>query len=378
MEPIIRELNKRNIVTIFIHSGQHYDYEMDKIFFDEMSMPDPTHYLGIGYKLPGEQIGEMITKSECIFRSEKPEMLLVTGDTNTALGVALAANKTKIRVGHFEAGMRSFDRTMPEEINRIIIDNISDALFSPTKQGIDNLLNNGIQNNVFLVGDVMLDSIMHYRHLLNSCPRILKDNTIGNQPYLLLTLHREANTDNPTRLKNILNAVGDLPCPVIFPLHPRTKQRIQDFSLPLPKNVCAIPPQGYFEFLRLISHSEKLLTDSGGVQKQAFFLSKPCITLRPNTEWMETVENGWNILVDDNHDKIIKAACQITSRYFTKPLPFWKWREFRTDNRCSTFPDIKKIRFFIKIFEENSICPIPKSFDNISKYRCEQTNESGY
>ncbi|MCK9581778.1 MAG: UDP-N-acetylglucosamine 2-epimerase (non-hydrolyzing) [Methanoregula sp.] len=308
VEPIIRELTRKGVGTIFIHSGQHYDYEMDKIFFDEMHMPDPSHYLGIGSKLAGEQIGEMITKSERILRSEKPDMLLVTGDTNTALGVALAANKAKIKVGHFEAGMRSFDRTMPEEINRIIIDNISDALFSPTQRGVDNLHNTGICNNVFLVGDVMLDSIIHYRNLIKTPPRILPELSLGNSPYILLTLHREANTDDPIRLKNILDAVSALPLPVIFTVHPRTKQRIQDFFLTLPENVHPIPPQGYFEFLRLLSHAQKLLTDSGGAQKQAFFLSKPCITLRPNTEWVETIEDGWNILVDDNSEMIIEAA----------------------------------------------------------------------
>jgi len=308
VEPIIRELVGRNIEYIFIHSGQHYDYNMDKIFFEEMQVPDPTHFLGIGSKLPGEQIGEMITKSESIFRQEKPDMLLVTGDTNTALGVALAANKSKIKVGHFEAGMRSFDRSMPEEINRVIIDNFSDALFSPTERGIRNLYDNGIHDNVFLVGDVMLDSIIYYRKLIENKSRTLEELSLDNKPYLLLTLHREANTDNERRLKNILEAVSSVSDPVIFPIHPRTKQRIQSFNIKLPENIRVISPTGYFEFLRLIFHSDKLLTDSGGAQKQAFFLSKPCITLRPNTEWMETIENGWNILVDDNQEKIIEAV----------------------------------------------------------------------
>jgi len=308
VEPIIRELVGRNIEYIFIHSGQHYDYNMDKIFFEEMQVPDPTHFLGIGSKLPGEQIGEMITKSESIFRQEKPDMLLVTGDTNTALGVALAANKSKIKVGHFEAGMRSFDRSMPEEINRVIIDNFSDALFSPTERGIRNLYDNGIHDNVFLVGDVMLDSIIYYRKLIENKSRTLEELSLDNKPYLLLTLHREANTDNERRLKNILEAVSSVSDPVIFPIHPRTKRRIQSFNIKLPENIRVISPAGYFEFLRLIFHSDKLLTDSGGAQKQAFFLSKPCITLRPNTEWMETIENGWNILVDDNQEKIIEAV----------------------------------------------------------------------
>jgi len=308
MEPIIRELKRRDIGTVFIHSGQHYDYEMDKIFFEEMHMPDPTHYLGVGSKLPGEQIGEMIIKSEGILRSEKPDLLLVTGDTNTALGVAIAANKAKIRIGHFEAGMRSFDRTMPEEINRILIDNLSDILFSPTRRGVDNLHNNGIHENVFLVGDVMLDSIVHYLSLIKSSPRVLSGIVTGKEPYLLLTLHREANTDDSKRLQNILDAVGNLSEFIVFPMHPRTKQRLHDFSVTLPDNIYTIPPVGYFEFLRLIFHSSKLLTDSGGAQKQAFFLSKPCITLRPNTEWMETVDTGWNVLVDDDRDRIIEAA----------------------------------------------------------------------
>jgi len=307
VEPVIRELKKRNLEYIFIHSGQHYDYEMDKIFFDEMHMPDPTHYLGVGSKLPGEQVGEIIIRSEPIFLSERPNLLLVTGDTNTALGVALAANKAKIEIGHFEAGMRSFDRSMPEEINRIIIDNIADYLFSPTQRGVENLRATGIVNNVCLAGDVMLDSIIYYRRLIENKSRTLDELSLSDREYLLLTLHREANTDNKKRLKNILDALSEVPVPVIFPVHPRTKQRIQIQGLSLSDNIYPISPVGYFEFLRLIHHSCKLLTDSGGAQKQAFFLSKPCITLRGNTEWGETIENGWNILVDDDQKKIIRA-----------------------------------------------------------------------
>ncbi|MHC1626914.1 MAG: non-hydrolyzing UDP-N-acetylglucosamine 2-epimerase [Methanoculleaceae archaeon] len=304
VEPIIRELERRNIDYIFIHSGQHYDYEMDKIFFDEMRLPEPTHYLGVGSMTPGHQIGEILQRSESIFRNEIPDILLVTGDTNTALAVSLAANKSKTRIGHFEAGMRSFDKTMPEEINRIVIDNISDYHFSPTERGIKNLLESSINNNIYLVGDVMLDSIVHYRELILQPSRIIESLSSDSTSYYLLTLHREANTDNKIRLKNILSGVSSISHPVIFPIHPRTKMRIKEFGLKIPDNIHAIPPLGYFEFLRIISNSVKVLTDSGGVQKQAFFLSKPCITLRPNTEWMETVEQGWNILVDDSPEKI--------------------------------------------------------------------------
>jgi UDP-N-acetylglucosamine 2-epimerase (non-hydrolysing) len=307
VEPVIRELAKRSIDYLFIHSGQHYDYDMDRIFFDEMQMPDPTHYLATGSKLPGEQVGEMIIKSEKIFHAEKPDILLVTGDTNTALAVSLAANKSKVPIGHFEAGMRSFDKTMPEEINRIITDNISEYLFSPTQRGVDNLYACGIQDRVFLTGDVMLDSIRHYAHLIETPPKTLGELGLTGERYLLLTLHREANTDDRKRLENIIGAVASADLPVVFPVHPRTKQRISSFGIHLPDQIHTLPPASYFEFLRLIRHSEKLLTDSGGAQKQAFFLSRPCVTLRPNTEWVETVEDGWNVLANDDRTKITGA-----------------------------------------------------------------------
>jgi UDP-N-acetylglucosamine 2-epimerase (non-hydrolysing) len=306
-EPIIRELNKREMEYILIHSGQHYDYEMDKIFFDEMQIPSPTHFLSVGSKLPGEQVGEIISKSEKIFLEEKPDILLVTGDTNTALGVALAANKTKIKIGHFEAGMRSFDKTMPEETNRIIIDNISDYLFTPTHKGIENLNASGIKDNVFMVGDVMLDSMLHYQNNIRMRSQIVDELGLVDNQFFVLTIHREANTDNETRLRSIIDALSLVHMKIIFPIHPRTKQKIKNYGIQIPNNFITIPPQGYFEFLRLIYHSQKLLTDSGGAQKQAFFLNKPCVTLRANSEWNETIENGWNILVDSNKEKILSA-----------------------------------------------------------------------
>jgi len=307
VEPIIRELAERGIGYLFIHSGQHYDYEMDRIFFDEMHLPDPTHYLGVGSKLPGEQVGEILIGSEKVLSAERPDLILVTGDTNTGLGVSLAATKARVRIGHLEAGMRSFDRSMPEEINRIVIDHVSDCLFAPTQRGVDNLRDSGIVQNVCLSGDVMLDSIIHYRDLIEKAPDIPDTLPLGGGEYLLLTLHREANTDDPDRLRNILSAVSRAPLPVVFPVHPRTRKRLQDFGIALPKNLHPVPPQGYFEFLRLVHGSRKVLTDSGGVQKQAFFLGRPCITLRPNTEWVETVEAGWNVLVDDDQERILGA-----------------------------------------------------------------------
>ncbi|HUK38729.1 MAG TPA: UDP-N-acetylglucosamine 2-epimerase (non-hydrolyzing) [Methanomicrobiales archaeon] len=308
VEPVIRELAKRGTDCLFIHSGQHYDYEMDRIFFDEMHLPDPTHYLGVGSKLPGEQVGEILIGSERVLSAGRPDVLLVTGDTNTALGVSLAATKTRVRIGHLEAGMRSFDRSMPEEINRIVIDHVSDCLFAPTQRGVENLRASGIVRNVCLSGDVMLDSILHYRDLIEKPPAILETLPPGGGEYLVLTLHREANTDDPARLRNILSAVSRAPLPVVFPVHPRTRKRMQDFGIALPGNVHPVPPQGYFEFLRLLHGSRKVLTDSGGVQKQAFFLARPCITLRPNTEWVETIEAGWNVLVDDDRERILAAV----------------------------------------------------------------------
>ena len=307
VEPILRELKRRGAEALFIHSGQHYDYEMDRIFFDEMHLPDPAHYLGIGSKLPGEQVGEMIIRSESVFTSEKPDLLLVTGDTNTGLGVSLAAAKARIPVAHVEAGMRSFDRSMPEEINRIVIDHISDYLFSPTQRGVENLRASGITENLWLSGDVMLDSILDYGGLIGKPSKTLDKLGLRNGDYLLLTLHREANTDRSDRLAKILGAISRAPLPVVFPMHPRTRQRVKDFGLSLPENLLPVPPLGYFEFLRVLSRSAKVLTDSGGVQKQAFFLSRPCITLRPNTEWVETVDAGWNLLVDDDRERILGA-----------------------------------------------------------------------
>ncbi|MDD1660857.1 MAG: UDP-N-acetylglucosamine 2-epimerase (non-hydrolyzing) [Methanomicrobiales archaeon] len=303
----MRELKRRGGDPLFIHSGQHYDYEMDRIFFDEMHLPDPTHYLGVGSKLPGEQLGEMIARSEQVFIASKPDLLLVTGDTNTGLGVALAAAKAKVPVAHMEAGMRSFDRSMPEEINRIVIDHISEFLFSPTRRGVENLRAGGITENVWLSGDVMLDSILGYRGPIGKRPETLDTLGLGVGEFLLLTLHREANTDRRDRLAKILAAVALAPLPVVFPVHPRTRQRMESFGLSLPENVRPVPPLGYFEFLRVLSRSAKVLTDSGGVQKQAFFLARPCITLRPNTEWAETVEAGWNVLVDDDREQILGA-----------------------------------------------------------------------
>jgi UDP-N-acetylglucosamine 2-epimerase (non-hydrolysing) len=307
IEPLIRELEKRDINYIFIHSGQHYDYELDKIFFEEMKLPSPTHYLDVGSISPGEQVGEILMKSEKIFLQEKPDILLISGDTNTTLGISLSSNKAKIKIGHLEAGMRSFDRSMPEEINRIVVDNISNYLFPPTKRAMKNLYSAGIKKNVFLVGDIMLDSLFHYRNMIKKRSKTLNGFHIHLKEYLLLTIHREANTDNIDRLKNIIKALSQSSRTIIFPIHPRTKNRILKFNIKIPENFKLIEPVGYFEFLRLISHSYKVITDSGGVQKQAFFLSKPCITLRSNTEWIEIVEDGWNILVDDKEDKILDA-----------------------------------------------------------------------
>jgi UDP-N-acetylglucosamine 2-epimerase len=252
-------------------------------------------------------VGEIITKTEKIFLEEKPDILLVTGDTNTALGVALAANKTKLRIGHFEAGMRSFDRTMPEENNRVIIDNISDFLFSPTKKGVETLRRYGLVDNLFNVGDVMLDSMLHYQQNIRLRSQVAENLDLKENEYLLFTLHREANTDNESRLRSILDSLSSVPSHIVFPIHPRTSQRIRHFNIRLPDNITTVPPQSYFEFLRLLNYSRMLLTDSGGAQKQAFFLARPCVTLRPNSEWMETVDCGWNILVDSDQKKITDA-----------------------------------------------------------------------
>ena len=282
---------------------------MNKVFFDELKIPEPEYHLGVGSGTHGEQTGEMLKRTEEVLIKEKPDLVLVFGDTNTTLAGALAASKLHTKVGHVEAGLRSFDRRMPEETNRVLTDHCSDLLFCPTETAVDNLKREGIEKGVYLTGDVMVDALKENIEIAEKKSMILDELSLKPKDYYLATLHRAENTDDLKRLKNIVDAfceIGNL----IFPCHPRTEKFLREFNLwdKVTKKIKIIKPVGYLDMLMLEKNAKKILTDSGGVQKEAYVLKAPCITLRENTEWVETVEDGWNILVGADKDKIIKMA----------------------------------------------------------------------
>ncbi|MCP4374511.1 MAG: UDP-N-acetylglucosamine 2-epimerase (non-hydrolyzing), partial [Deltaproteobacteria bacterium] len=258
----------------------------------------------------GQQTGQMLIDIEKVLLDENPDWVLVYGDTNSTLAGALAAVKLRIPVAHIEAGLRSFNREMPEEHNRVLTDHCSDLLFCPTETAMKCLTKEGVTQGVYLVGDVMYDAVLHNTELADRCSTILTDLELTPKKYLLATIHRPYNTDSPERLQSILAAFVEIEIPIIFPVHPRTRLYIETLNFePLEhSNVQMIEPVGYLDMLMLEQNAQLILTDSGGVQKEAYFLAVPCVTLRPETEWVETVQAGWNILVDADPEKIVRAA----------------------------------------------------------------------
>jgi UDP-N-acetylglucosamine 2-epimerase (non-hydrolysing) len=306
--PVLRELRKDHEECL-VHTGQHYDPEMSDIFFDELEIPRPDYNLGVGSGSHGKQTGEILAKTEEVLLKEKPGLVLVYGDTNSTLAGALAAAKLHIPVAHVEAGLRSFDHTMPEEINRVVTDHISDLLFCPTQTSVDNLAAEGITKGVHLVGDVMADALAYNRDIAQKKSRILETLVLTGKAYYVLTVHRASNTDSRENLTSIIRAIGEAGVPVVFPVHPRTRKYLQEYGLlkSLPANIQLIEPLGYLDMIRLMGSAQKILTDSGGMQKEALMLGVPCITLRENTEWVETVEAGWNVLVGADNCRILKT-----------------------------------------------------------------------
>jgi len=326
---------KPKVNHIIIHTGQHYDYEMNKIFFDELDISEPDYNLEVGSGFHGWQTGEMIKRVEKILMKEKPAFTLVYGDTNSTLAGALAAAKLQIPIAHIEAGLRSYNRKMPEEINRILADHCSDILFCPTENGVKNLKKEGYTNIindgklinpsfsksqisynkfpvVVNVGDIMYDAILISLKIAEKKSDILKQLKRNSKQYFLVTIHRAENTDNKRKLKNILDALIEIgKCyPVVFPVHPRTKKTLKNFNLLSSNcaNIHLIDPVSYFDMLTLEKNAKKILTDSGGIQKEAYLLDVPCVTLREETEWIETVESGKNIIVGTDRKKILDAA----------------------------------------------------------------------
>jgi UDP-GlcNAc3NAcA epimerase len=304
---VCRALRARpGVEDVLVHTGQHYDPEMSEVFFQELDLPQPDRALGIGSGSHGRMTAGILTAVEDVVDEEQPDLVLVYGDTNTTLAAALAAVKLGFPVGHVESGLRSFNRSMPEEINRVVADHVATLHFCPTSGAVQNLRAEGVTEEVHLVGDVMFDIL---RISLERQRRAAIDEAgVGVGDYYLMTLHRAGNTDDHERLDSIITAIGKLGRPVIFPLHPRTRKAMAAAEIRPADNIRLLPPVSYFDFLALQASARAILTDSGGVQKEAYMLGVPCITLRAETEWTETVDAGWNVLVDSDADAIIAAT----------------------------------------------------------------------
>ncbi|MBZ4646312.1 MAG: UDP-N-acetylglucosamine 2-epimerase [Clostridia bacterium] len=314
--PISRELRQRH-EEILVHTGQHYDNNMSDIFFNELGIPVPNYNLGVGSSSHGEQTGKMLHGIEKILLKNKPDMMLVYGDTNSTLAGSLAAAKLQIPVAHIEAGLRSFDRSMPEELNRVLTDHASSLLFCPTATAVRNLKREGIVEGVHNVGDVMMDALLYNIGIADEKSNIIERLHLTSREFLVVTVHRASNTDNIKKLSDIVSALCSTDTKVVFPVHPRTEKYLKTYGLweKLHQNVELIPPLGYIDMLKLMVNAKKIITDSGGVQKEAYMLGVPCITLRENTEWMETVEDGWNVLVGSDYTKIMYAIDYFTGSH---------------------------------------------------------------
>ena len=318
--PIIRELEKEGIDFKIVHSGQHYDYEMDKLFFEELNLPKPKYNIHVGSKSHAEMTADIMKGIEKIYKKEKPKIVLVEGDTNTVVSSALTATKMGIKIGHVEAGLRSFDISMPEEINRIITDHISNLLFAPTKISKENLEKENVWGKIFVTGNTIVDATLQN-------VRIESNYKPPFERYILFTMHRQENVDNKERIKSIFNGLKmikeKLDIPIIYPIHPRSKKMINQFGLKKSiKFINIINPLGYIEFLKLEKRASLIITDSGGVQEEACILKIPCVTIRENTERPETVTVGSNIIAGYKSEKIFRSAIKMINKKRMWKNPF--------------------------------------------------------
>ena len=306
--PVSRILRKEH-VEVLVHTGQHYDDNMSNVFFRELGIPAPDINLEVGSGSHGRQTAQMLERIERVVLAEKPDWVLVYGDTNSTLAGALAAVKLGVSLAHVEAGLRSYNRTMPEEHNRVLTDHCSDLLFCPTETAVRNLAKEGIQRGVHFVGDTMYDAVLMFRDVARERSTVLKDLDLKPKQYLLATVHRPYNTDSQEGMANILAALQRLGEIVVFPVHPRTREAIRRFGLqPASGNLRLMDPVGYLDMLMFEENARLILTDSGGMQKEAYFFAVPCVTLRPETEWVETTEGGWNVVVNTDPDAIASAV----------------------------------------------------------------------
>jgi UDP-N-acetylglucosamine 2-epimerase len=304
----VSRLLRERMDELIVHTGQHYDDELSRVFFEELNVPAPDRELGAGGGTNTAQTARILAALEPVLEELEPALVLVYGDTNSTLAGALAASQAGIAVGHVEAGMRSFDRSMPEELNRVLTDHASDLLLCSTETAMLNLESEGVRGEAELVGDVMADVSLAFRDIAEERSQVLDE--LGLEPggYLVVTAHRAGNVDRPERLEALVSLLEALPGPVVLPLHPRTRARLDAGGLMQRLGgIEVVPPLGYLDFLKLARHARAVLTDSGGVQKEAYLLGVPCLTLRDTTEWVETVEAGWNVLVDLDRDAALRA-----------------------------------------------------------------------
>lgn len=326
--PIIRELKKYpEFESLLVHTGQHYDKEMSKYFFNDLGLPKPNIYLGIGSGTHSEQTAKIMLEFGKVCLEEKPDLVMVVGDVNSTIACALVAAKLNIPAAHIEAGLRSFDRTMPEEINRILTDQISDYLFTHCREANKNLRNEGISDNkIFFVGNVMIDTLLTHLEIAKKS-NILRKMNLGSRNYITITLHRPSNVDDLKFFNGIMEAIETISkkIKIIFPAHPRTTKQLEKLNIQKNENLLIIPPVGYFDFLCLMSNAALVLTDSGGIQEETTILGVPCLTLRHNTERSITVEQGTNKVIGNNSKKIIKSALTIlkSPNYIPKTPELW-------------------------------------------------------
>jgi UDP-GlcNAc3NAcA epimerase len=304
----VSRLLRERMDELIVHTGQHYDDELSRVFFEELNVPAPDRELDAGGGTNTAQTARILAALEPVLEELEPSLVLVYGDTNSTLAGALAASQAGIALGHVEAGMRSFDRTMPEELNRVLTDHASDLLLCSTETAMHNLEREGVRGESELVGDVMADVSLAFRDIAEERSRVLDDLGLEEGSYLVVTAHRAGNVDRPERLEALVALLEALPAPVVLPLHPRTRERLRAGGLmERLESISVVPPLGYLDFLKLARHARAVLTDSGGVQKEAYLLGVPCVTLRDTTEWVETVDAGWNTLVDLDRDAALAA-----------------------------------------------------------------------
>jgi UDP-GlcNAc3NAcA epimerase len=320
LAPLSRALRARGVQELIIHTGQHYSRTMSADFFDQLDIPSPDYNLAIGSSSHGKQTGRMLEALESVIGGESPAGVVVFGDTNSTLAGALAAAKLGIPVFHVEAGLRSGNRSMPEELNRIAADHLSDFLLAPTRAAMANLAKEGLSDRSVLTGDIMVDTVAENLDRARRSSDILDRLGLERQSYTLLTLHRPYNVDDAGRARMILERLTELPGEVVFPAHPRTRNSLERAGLSPPQGIRFLEPQNYLDFLMLESCATRIVTDSGGVQKEAYLLSVPCITIRPETEWVETVEQGWNMLMDPCAQDFVSRVMRFRPRSVPAPI----------------------------------------------------------